>query len=126
MPKKKASGSAEPLTVEKTKSVLFVFFKGLITAFMNEGAFRREFIVAVIAIPVALYLDLAGVEKALMILCIMMIMILELANTAVESLADKISQKDHELLGKAKDVGSTAVGLMKITTITVWLLIIYG
>lgn len=123
MPKQK-HGSASPLTIAKTKKVFAVFIKGLATAFKNEGAFRRELIATAIAIPVAIFLPLSGVEKAVMILCFFLMLTFELANTAVEALADRISDEKHELLGIAKDVGSTAVGLIKFATLIVWMLIL--
>lgn len=93
---------------------------GLAAAWKNEAAFRQELLLASIAIPLALYLGQSGVDRALLIGSIILILIVEILNSAVEAVVDKASPEKHELAKRAKDMGSAAVLLSLINAAVVW------
>ncbi len=78
-------------------------------AFRHEDAFRQEVFLAVLLIPLALYLGETGIERALMIGAVLLVLIVELLNSAVEAAVDRISLEHHPLIKRAKDMGSAAV-----------------
>ncbi len=94
---------------------------GLGAAWKNEAAFREEVLLAAIAIPLALYLGKTGVERALMIGSILLILIVEILNSAVEAVVDKASPEKSELAKRAKDMGSAAVLLSLINAAAIWI-----
>jgi diacylglycerol kinase (ATP) len=100
-------------------------FAGFKAAWKNEEAFRQEVIVAIIIIPMGLLLGTSGIERALLISVYLLIPLVELINSAIESLADRVGTERHELSGRAKDLGSAAVLLTICMAIIVWGLIFY-
>ena len=96
---------------------------GLRAAWSKEAAFRQECVLAVILIPVALILGQTGVERSLLIGTCFLVLIVELLNSAIEAAIDRIGTEQHELSGRAKDMGSAAVLLSLILTGSVWALI---
>lgn len=101
-------------------------YKGLIFSFKNEAAFRLEVIAAAFLLPLAVWLDVAAVEKALLIICVFMMLIVELFNTGIEAVVDRIGRERHALAGAAKDVGSAAVLLTIIMGACVWATILWA
>ncbi|MBM2829262.1 MAG: diacylglycerol kinase [Gammaproteobacteria bacterium] len=99
-------------------------FKGLKAAFINEAAFRLEVILSIILIPLGIWLGENGVERALLAGVILLVMIVELINSGIEAVVDRISGEHHELSGRAKDVGSAAVLIALINVAAVWLLVL--
>ncbi|MCE9632935.1 MAG: diacylglycerol kinase [Methylophilales bacterium] len=97
---------------------------GLKTAYKNEDAFRQEVILAAVLIPLALYLDVGTVERILMIGSVLLLVIVELLNSAVEATVDRISLDHHKLAARAKDIGSAAVLMSLVNLLMVWSLII--
>ena len=97
---------------------------GLKAAYMKEAAFRQELLVCIILAPLAFYLGKTGLEKALLLGSLMLVLIVELLNSAVEAAVDRISKEQHELAGQAKDMGSAAVFLSLFNVVIVWLLVI--
>nr|WP_269777024.1 diacylglycerol kinase [Motilimonas pumila] len=95
--------------------------KGMHHAFKYEAAFRQELLLACIFIPLACYLDTSTVERILMISSIVLVIIVELLNSAVEAVVDRIGFELHELAGRAKDLGSAAVFVALGLAIYVWL-----
>ncbi len=93
---------------------------GLIAAWRNEAAFREEILLAAIAIPLAFYLGKSSVERALMIGSVLLILIVEILNSAVEAVVDKASPEKSELAKRAKDMGSAAVLLSLINAAAIW------
>jgi len=93
---------------------------GLIAAWRNEAAFREEILLAAIAIPLAFYLGKSSVERALMIGSVLLILIVEILNSAVEAVVDKASPEKHELAKRAKDMGSAAVLLSLANATAIW------
>jgi diacylglycerol kinase (ATP) len=96
---------------------------GLGEALRNEAAFRQEVLLAVILIPLALLSNRTGSEKALLIGSVMMVLIVELLNSAIENVTDRVSLEIHPLAKNAKDLGSAAVLLSLFSMVTVWGLI---
>lgn len=99
---------------------------GLKAAYRNEDAFRQEVLMAVILIPLACYLGNDAVAKALMIGSVLLVMIVELLNSAIEATVDRISLENHQLAKRAKDIGSAAVLVSLINLVVVWGLLILG
>lgn len=97
---------------------------GLKTAYKNEDAFRQEVILAAVLIPLAIYLDVGTIERILMIGSVLLLIIVELLNSAVEATVDRISLDHHKLAARAKDIGSAAVLMSLINLLVVWGLII--
>ena len=98
---------------------------GFKAAFMKEAAFRQELFVCIILAPLGFYLGETGLEKALLLGSLMLVLIVELLNSAVEAAVDRISKEQHELAGQAKDMGSAAVFLSLLNVAIVWLFIIF-
>lgn len=97
---------------------------GFRAAWKNEAAFREEVMLALVTIPLAIYLGKTGVEKAILIGSILLIMIVEILNSAIEAIVDKASPEKHELAKRAKDMGSAAVLLSLVFAATVWGLVL--
>ncbi len=93
---------------------------GLSAAWKNEAAFREEVLLAAIAIPLAIYLGKTGGDRALMVGSILLILIVEILNSAVEAVVDKASPEKSELAKRAKDMGSAAVLLSLLNAAAVW------
>lgn len=105
---------------------LFYSFDGLSAAFKHEDAFRQEVLLTNILIPAALLLPASGVGKALMVASVLLVLIVELLNSAIEAAVDRISLENHQLAKRAKDIGSAAVLLSLINVPVVWLLVLLG
>jgi len=99
-------------------------FSGVAEAFRNEDAFRMELAVAAIAVPAGLWLGPTGVEKALLVGSILIVLVVELLNSAIEATVDRISLEDHRLAKRAKDIGSAAVMLSLVNAAAVWGLVL--
>lgn len=84
-------------------------YQGLRAALKHEAAFREEAILACVLIPLAVWLDVTQLERMLMIGTVLLVMVVELLNSAVEAVVDRIGSEQHELAGRAKDMGSAAV-----------------
>lgn len=98
---------------------------GLSAAYKNEDAFRQEIRLALVLIPLALYLGHSGLERAVMVACVFLVIIVELLNSSVEATVDRISLDHHLLAKRAKDIGSAAVLLSLLNLFVVWLLILW-
>lgn len=98
--------------------------KGFHATWKNEAAFREELILAIILIPLALWLGKTNIEKALLIGSLLLILIVELLNSAIEAIVDLVSPEFHVLAGRAKDIGSAAVLISLFLAITVWLFVL--
>lgn len=98
--------------------------KGLKSAFKSEAAVRQELALCAILIPVAFYLDVSKIETIALVGSLVLIFILELINSAIEAVVDRIGPEHHELSGKAKDIGSAAVMVAIFFAIFTWFLIL--
>lgn len=99
---------------------------GLRAALRYEDAFRQETVLAAILIPAAFFMPASGTGKALMIASVLLVLMVELLNSAVEAAIDRISLESHPLAKRAKDFGSAAVMLALINAAAVWLLALFG
>ncbi|ARU32776.1 diacylglycerol kinase [Sulfuriferula sp. AH1] len=95
-------------------------------ALRHEDAFRQEMLLAVILIPLAIFLEPSAVGRALMIASVLLVLIVELLNSAVEAAVDRISFEHHHLIKRAKDMGSAAVLVSLLNVCVVWGLILLG
>ena len=107
-------------------NALFYSLDGLAAAIKHEDAFRQEVLLALILVPVAVYLPVSGVGKGLMIVSVLLVLIVELLNSGIEAVTDRVSLEDHALAKRAKDLGSAAVMLSLVNVAAVWLLVLFG
>ena len=110
--------------IQRLWNALGYSLQGLISAFRHEEAFRQEALLAALLIPTALFVPVGGTEKALMIASVLLVLIVELLNSAIEAAVDRISLENHSLAKRAKDIGSAAVFLSLINVAVVWALIL--
>ncbi|NBR28663.1 MAG: diacylglycerol kinase [Betaproteobacteria bacterium] len=108
--------------LKRVWNALFYSFDGLAAAFRHEDAFRQELLLAAILIPLALYLPLAATAKGLMIASVIAVLVVELLNSGIEAVTDRVSLEDHALAKRAKDLGSAAVLLSIANVVIVWTL----
>lgn len=97
---------------------------GLAIAVTDEVAFRYELALAAVMIPAGLWIGPTGIAKALMVGSVLLVLIVELLNSAIEATVDRISLEDHPLAKRAKDIGSAAVMLSLVNAAAVWLLVL--
>lgn len=97
---------------------------GIKAAYQNEDAFRQEVLMAIVLIPLAFYLGRSGIECAVMVACVLLVIIVELINSSIEATVDRISLENHLLAKRAKDIGSAAVLLSLFNLVMVWGLIL--
>lgn len=98
-------------------------WQGYSAAWKNEAAFRQELALVVVLVPVALWLGQTALERAALIGCLLIVLIVELLNSAIEAVVDRHGSEQHELSGRAKDMGSAAVLTSLVLMVTVWGLI---
>ncbi|HIE3987970.1 diacylglycerol kinase [Serratia nevei] len=95
-------------------------YKGLSAAWQHEAAFRQELVVTLLAIILAVWLDVGAIARILLIGSVALVMIVEILNSAIEAVVDRIGSEHHELSGRAKDMGSAAVSLAIVLALFVW------
>src|ERR1700686_965295 len=100
--------------------------RGLAGAFREEAAFRQELAFAALVIPLGVGLGHSGIGRALLIAPVLLILIVELLNSAIEATVDRIAFERHALAGLAKDIGSAAVFMSFVLLVAVWLLVLVG
>lgn len=110
--------------MKRVYNACFYSLAGFRSAFRHEDAFRQELILALILVPVALFLEPSGIGRALMIGSLILVLIVELINSAVEATVDRISLEQHKLAKRAKDIGSAAVMLSLANVLLVWALVL--
>ena len=99
-------------------------YAGLRSAVLGEAAFRQELILAVVLTPLAVWLGENGVERAVMIGVLLLVLIVELVNSAIEAVVDRVGTEFHDLSGRAKDLGSAAVFISLVAVPVVWGLVL--
>jgi diacylglycerol kinase (ATP) len=99
--------------------------KGLKAALAHEEAFRLELMALVVMVPLAVWLGEGAVEHALLIGCLLLVLIVELINSALEAVVDRIGVEHHELSGRAKDIGSAAVFVALMNVVVIWGVLLY-
>jgi diacylglycerol kinase (ATP) len=98
----------------------FNSWRGLLLAFKHESAFRQELVLGLLVLPWAFVLPFRWVEQVLLIGSLLMVLVVELLNSAIEAVVDRISFEHHELSGRAKDYGSAAVLLTITCAVAIW------
>ena len=112
--------------VRRVLNALRYSMDGLRAAYTGEDAFRQEILLAALLIPLALWLPVSGLGKALMIASVLLVLAVELINSAIEAVVDRVSLDRHTLSKRAKDLGSAAVLLALINVAAVWGCVILG
>ncbi len=97
--------------------------QGLAQAWQHEAAFRQELVLVLLLAPVAAWLGQTALERAVLIGCCLIVLIVELINSAIEAAIDRHGDEHHELSGRAKDMGSAAVFVSLLLVAVVWGLI---
>ena len=122
---------SQPLSEFKSKSglkrVLSAFFysiDGLRTAWRYEHAFRQELVIAVPGVIVALLMPVTALERVILIGVLLLVLIVELLNSAIEAAVDRVSLERNPLSKNAKDLGSAAVMLAMLMAVVAWVLIV--
>src|SRR5215218_4024375 len=110
--------------IQRMWNALFYSLDGLSAAFKHEDAFRQEVLLALVLIPMAILMPVSGEGKALMVASVLLVLIVELVNSAIEAVTDRVSLEDHILAKRAKDMGSAAVMIALINVPTVWLIVL--
>ncbi|MEM9602279.1 MAG: diacylglycerol kinase [Pseudomonadota bacterium] len=101
-------------------------WQGLVATFRHEAAFRQECLLLALATPCALWLGDTALERLLLVASIGLLMVVELLNSAVESVVDRVGEEHHTLSGRAKDQGSAAVLLTVLVVVATWLTVALG
>ncbi len=99
-------------------------FQGFRHAWREEAAFRQEVLLSLLVIPLGFHLGRSGLERAILVSPMLLILVVEILNSAVEAVVDRGGTERHPLAGMAKDMGSAAVMLSFILLGTVWLLVL--
>ncbi|PHS71617.1 MAG: diacylglycerol kinase [Methylophaga sp.] len=99
-------------------------WQGFRAALTNEAAFRQEFIVVILLGSLSFFLDISIYERLAMIISLVLILIIEILNSAIECIVDRVGTEHHDLSGRAKDYGSFAVFLSLFIAITIWITIL--
>ncbi len=94
--------------------------QGLKAAWQYEEAFRLELLTLIVMLPAALWLGGNGVERALLVGSLLLVLVVELINSAIEAVVDRVSTDHHTLAGRAKDIGSAAVFMALVNVAVVW------
>lgn len=100
-------------------------YLGIKAAIKNEAAFREELLLCIVLIPLAFWLDVTTIERLLMVLSLLFLLVVELLNSAVEAVVDRVGSEHHPLSGQAKDMGSAAVFIAMLMGVIVWVTAIF-
>jgi diacylglycerol kinase (ATP) len=118
------SDRSKPTGITRLLRAFGYSFQGFRHAWREEAAFRQEAGLALLMIPAGLYLGRSGVERALLVSPMLIILVVEILNSAVEAVVDRSGTERHPLAGMAKDMGSAAVMLSFVLLGTVWALVL--
>ncbi len=111
--------------IERILNAMRYSFKGLSEGWRTQPALRYESYILLVAVPIAWVIGTNGGERALLIGSCLQVVLVELINSAIETVVDRIGSEHHELSGRAKDLGSAAVFCSIVLAATVWLLLIF-
>jgi len=100
--------------------------RGLTAALKHESAFRQELVLVVVLAPLAVYFGQTNIERSILIGSLLLVLIVELLNSAVEAIVDRVGSEHHKLSGQAKDLGSAAVFVSLVNVMLIWGLILFG
>ena len=109
--------------IERILNATRYSLKGLCEGWRTQPALRYEFYIILVAVPVAWFIGTNGSERALLIGSCLQVVVVELINSAIETIVDRIGSEHHELSGRAKDLGSAAVFFSIVLAAAVWLIV---
>lgn len=112
--------------LQRVWNALHYSMDGLCAAFRCEDAFRQETLLAAILTPLTFVLPVSGIGRGLMIGSVLLALIVELLNSAIEATVDRVSLEQHPLSKRAKDIGSAAVLLALVNVVVVWGCVLFG
>lgn len=98
--------------------------KGFAACYRNEAAFRQEVAATIVLVPLGLWLGDSGIERALLVASWLLVLVVELLNSGIEAIVDRIGPERHELSGRAKDIGSATVLLTILIAALTWGLVL--
>ncbi|KTF12342.1 diacylglycerol kinase [Pseudoalteromonas carrageenovora] len=108
------------LGIKRIFKATYCSYLGFKAAFIEEAAFRQELLLSIILLPISFWLASSVLHWALLVSTLLIILIVELLNSAIEALTDRVSTERHVLSGRAKDMGSAAVTLSLMILMIVW------
>jgi diacylglycerol kinase (ATP) len=123
--------ATDPHKVDKSRGLQHLWnatrntSRGLAAAFRNETAFRQAVLATIVLTPVGIWLGTTGVERAMLVASLLVMLIAELLNSGIETVVDRVSAERHPLSGMAKDIASAAVGVAILNVLVVWVLILW-
>ncbi len=117
---------ARPQGFERLRLATLNSLRGLRHCYLSEAAFRQEVWLSAVLVPLALWIGRSGVERALLIGAMLAVLIVELLNTGIEVVVDRIGTEHNHLSGFAKDLGSTAVFFSLVLLAVTWGLVLLG
>ena len=120
------SGSRRQTGWRRIKNALHFSLEGLRACYTGEEAFRQEVWLATFLIPLSIVLPISALSTALLIASVLLVMIVEILNSAVEAVVDRISKDHHLLSKKAKDMGSASVFLSLVNLVIVWACVLWA
>ena len=101
-------------------------WKGLKAGWQHEAAIRQELLALVLAVIIAFSLSFSAIERILLIGSVVLVVVIELLNSAIEAVVDRIGTEYHALSGRAKDMGSAAVFVMSLLGVFIWVMLFIG
>lgn len=116
---------SDNLGIKRLTNAFGFSMQGFKAAYKHEEAFRQEVFVLALAVPLAIWLGEGAIEIILLIGSVLLLLVIELINSAIEATVDRFGGEIHELSGRAKDMGSAAVLVMSVIVAMVWLLILF-
>jgi diacylglycerol kinase (ATP) len=119
-------GKPGNMGVRRIVNATFYSLAGLRAAWQHEAAFRQEVMLAVVLIPTGVWLGRTAVERALLIGSCLLVLVVELLNSGIEAIVDRVGLEPHRLSGQAKDLGSAAVLMSLVLVLVVWGLIAWS
>jgi len=99
-------------------------WRGLAGTFKHEAAFRQELALAGVLVPLGIWLGHTGMERALLVSSVLLVLIVEIVNSGIEAVVDRVGLERHDLSGLAKDMGSAAVFMALLNVLVVWGLVL--
>jgi diacylglycerol kinase (ATP) len=105
---------------------LRVALQGLAAAWRHEIPFRMEVVAFLVVLPFSFLVGKTALERALLIGSLLLVLIVELLNSALEATLDRVSLEHHPLIGRAKDIASAAVGMSLLNAVVVWAFLLFG
>ncbi len=113
-------GNSENTGIRRVLLATRYSVQGFVHAWKHEAAFRQEISLTLILVPFAMWIGRTGFERLMLIACCLLVLIVELLNSAIEAVVDRFGGEQHELSGRAKDLGSAAVFVSLVIVAAVW------